>query len=330
MIATRSPRPMPRGRQVVGEAAGPVGELVQAEGLVSAVRVGDADDEALARVPIDTFVADVEGFGRAVEERPERLTRGMALGVGIARVLGQQGHRELGMGRSDGGQGSTERRQGRRQEATGRLVDAGRFAGPRPTDVEAADTVPREEASDAPDGARVLRCKDQHRTSGERRGAEGEPSATSGPATDEHQRAVAVADVPKGALGDPGEGRLAEGVAGVNGPIFGPAAARAPATHRQAQFEAHVQRGPVDPTLAARDDSNMRPASTGTGTAPSGTELRHARHPPPEPEAQQPAAFRSRDYALNARFSAPVTSAIAQRPSATAAESEKKPWIMPA
>ena len=85
-----------RGEEV-GEPRRPLGQIAEADDLVAPVGVRDAHGHAArGGVPVHALVRDVERRAVAVEQLPERGRREVAVGVGVARVVGQSAHRGVG------------------------------------------------------------------------------------------------------------------------------------------------------------------------------------------------------------------------------------------
>src|SRR5439155_15148904 len=77
----------------VSEARGPLGQVVKAQDFVATIGMGYADGNPPGpRIAVDALVSDVQRLAVAVEERPQRRGRKVAVGVSVGRVVREPGH----------------------------------------------------------------------------------------------------------------------------------------------------------------------------------------------------------------------------------------------
>ena len=106
------------------------------------------------------------------------------------------------------------------------------------------------------------------RPSGPRRLGDGEPGAAGRPVAQQDEGGVGIADVPGGALGVGRERRLGQGIVLVDRAVLGAPAARAPAAAGEAEGQRDIERGAVNPALAARDDGLDQSPGAAHGQSP--------------------------------------------------------------
>ena len=140
------------------------------------------------------------------------------------------------------------------QVCTRLLVDVRHFAGARPGDVQSTDAVRLDPDSDVRRRCRLEQIDHQQRLALAPRLSDGQRRTALRGTDAEHERTVAVADVPTCALRVVGQRRLAEGIAAGDRSILGAAPFRAPTSSRNAPCERDVEGGTVDAGLAAGHD----------------------------------------------------------------------------
>src|SRR5207248_1182713 len=91
--------------------------------------------------------------------------------------------------------------------------------------------------------------------------AHGESGAAIRFADRQDERAIAVADVPLGALRITLPGSLLQRIALRNGAVLRPTALRTPAAAVEAAFQRHIEGGPIHPCLPAGDNAKCHLSS---------------------------------------------------------------------